>query len=327
MILQYPHSVNHDFPNRPMRTTFFKHESEISVSARNGTPCLAWENLGFFFGMKEGESMANAQPVSLIASPFPKVGEMPVIWGKEKDTRLAENHKAIVNLNSGKLYSIVSKDYRVIRHEEVIKEVEQAISDTIGLSNYEAITAFFNHGGRMRRTYRFKEIGVEVKKGDLINPELHLMNSYDKTWPFIILLGAFRVVCENGLVVSQKLLHLRRRHVYEIEQINVVEEVGTALKRFKQQAQQWKGWTEKRISPRAYSRALDFMTLGIKARKEVEKRISEEAEGFDPDGFPVLTVWGFYNILTWHISHNAVSLNHQVEMEGRLRTAYSQLIR
>jgi hypothetical protein len=48
----------------------------------------------------------------LIASPFPNVGEMPVSWWLGQENRLAENHKAIVDLDTGKLFSIVSKDYR-----------------------------------------------------------------------------------------------------------------------------------------------------------------------------------------------------------------------
>ena len=179
----------------------------------------------------------------------------------------------------------------------------------------------------MRRTYRFTEIGFEIRKGDVINPELHVFNSYDTSWPFIILLAAFRVICANGLVVCEEYLHLRKRHIYELGQINVVEEVGTALKRFNQQARQWKGLTEKKLTPRAYSKVLEAMRLGIKAREEVESRIFREADGIDPDGFPILTVWGFYNVLTWHISHNSVSLNHRVEMEGRLRAAISHLVR
>jgi hypothetical protein len=143
----------------------------------------------------------------------------------------------------------------------------------------------------------------------------------------MVLLGAFRIVCTNGLVVGQKFLHLRKRHLYEVGQINVAEEVGTALMRFNQQARQWKGWSEKKLTPKVYSKVLDTMNLGVKAKGEVESRVSMEADGFDPDGFPILTVWRFYNVLTWHITHNSVSLNHRVELEDRLRTAIIYLTR
>jgi hypothetical protein len=113
--------------------------------------------------------MEQDQTATLIVSPFPDVGEMPVSWCLGQENNLAKNHKAIVDLKTGRLFSIVSKDYRLIRHEE--------------------------------------------------------------------------------------------------------------------------------------------------------------ATGLDPDGFPIISVWEFYNLLTWHITYNAVSLNHRVEMESRLRAASINLMR
>jgi hypothetical protein len=271
--------------------------------------------------------MEHVQPPTLIPSPFPNVGEMPILWGRDKNTRRADNHKAIVDLDTDKLFSIVSKDYRIIRHEEAITEVEQELSGTKGLGEYEAITDFYNDGGRMRRTYRFKNIGIEIRKGDVINPDLHLFNSYDTKWPFVVSLGAFRVLCTNGLVVDERYLHLRKRHVYELGQIDIRDEVGTALERLKKQARQWKLWAGRILSPGAYTRTLDAMRLGVKAQEVVDSRVLEEAEDFDQDGFPIVTAWGLYNVLTWYISHHAVSLNHRVDMEGRLRAASIHLMR
>ena len=265
----------------------------------------------------------NCWQFDLLSCPFPDVGEQPVSWGEQKNPRTAKNFKAIVDMKTGKVFSIVSEDYRLIRHEEAITQVEQELSKTKGLGRYEAVTEFTNGGGRMRRTYRLPEISVKIRQGDEVNPELHLFNSYDLTWPFIIHLGALRVVCQNGLVMGQEFLHLRKRHIYELGQINVAEEVGKALERFNQQTQEWKGWTEKKLAPRAYSKVLEAMKLGLKAKDEIERRMIQEAAGFDPDGFPILTVWGFYNVLTWYSTHRAVSLNHKVEMEKRLRAALS----
>ena len=271
--------------------------------------------------------MPNIETVPMIASSFPNVAKMPVLWVKGQSTHPAQEHQAIVDLDTGKVFCVASNHYKLIRHETAIEQVESAIARRRDLGEYTVLTEFYNYGGRMRRIYRFLERGVEISRGDVVSPELIVLNSYDAAWPFVVLLGAFRIVCTNGLVVGQKFLHLRKRHIYELGQINVVEEVGTALKRFNQQARQWKGLTEKKLTPRAYSKVLEAMKLGIKAREEVESRIFREADGIDPDGFPILTVWGFYNVLTWHISHNSVSLNHRVELEDRLRTAIIYLTR
>ena len=62
------------------------------------------------------------------------------------------------------------------------------------------------------------------------------------------------------------------------------------------------------------------MKFGKKATSEIENRAAREAEGFTDNGFPIMSLWIFFNILTWYITHRAVSLNHRVEMERRLRS-------
>ena len=64
---------------------------------------------------------------------FPQIEEQPVMWGYHKEMHQAHKHKAIVDFNTGKLFSIVSKDYRLIRHEQAIDEIEEAIFKSCGI--------------------------------------------------------------------------------------------------------------------------------------------------------------------------------------------------
>jgi len=67
------------------------------------------------------------------------------------------------------------------------------------------------------------------------------------------------------------------------------------------------------------------MKFGRQASQEIDRRVSRESEGFDSTGVPIIAVWMFYNIITWYITHRAVSLNHRVEMERRLRSAMARV--
>jgi len=53
----------------------------------------------------------------------------------------------------------------------------------------------------------------------------------------------------------------------------------------------------------------------------IEERTAHETKDYTDKGFPIMNLWIFYNVLTWYITHRAVSLNHRVEMERRLRSA------
>ena len=251
---------------------------------------------------------------------FPEITEQPVMWGYYRDLHPAGRYKAIVDRDSGKLFSIVSKDYKVIRHEEAIDQIEEAIFQTPDFGEYKVTTEFFNDGGRMRQKYVFPDIFIEIAKNDVVNPELQLFNSYDTTWPLTVLLGAFRIVCTNGLVVGKKFLHLRKRHVYDFDRIKLHKQVSTALQRFELQGKEWKRWASRQLTKSIYTQVMTAMKFGKKATEEIKIRVAQEADEYDDDNdIPIMSLWIFFNILTWYISHRAVSLNHRVVMENRLR--------
>jgi len=122
-------------------------------------------------------------------------------------------------------------------------------------------------------------------------------------------------------VVGEKYLHFRKRHIYHLDKMDLKKQVSTALKKFNLQTNQWKKWTELRLTEKTYTKAMKAMKFGRKAIDEVKDRTTQEAEGFTDNEFPIMSLWIFYNILTWYITHHAVSLNHHVELERRLRTA------
>ena len=252
---------------------------------------------------------------------FPNIEEQPVMWGYFRDLHDADRHKAIVEQDTGKLFSIVSKDYKVIRHEQAIDELEDILYGSEDLGAFSVKTEFFNDGGRMRRSYGFEKEKVEIGPGDKVHPELLLYNSYDLTWPLIVLLGAFRFVCTNGLVIGKEFYQFRKRHVLELERMDFKPQVTTALARFKKQVETWKQWETRPLSLITYEKVMKAMKFGKKATETIEDRIDEDAEGFLIDGDPQPTVWTFYNLITWYITHRTVSLNHRVELENRLRRA------
>jgi len=264
---------------------------------------------------------------NLLESPFPAVVMQPVYWGKGPKVFRSGRYQAIVDEKTNKLFSVVSTDYKLVRHEEAIEEIEKAIRATPNLGGFEVTTDFYNDDGRMLREYIFQDHQILIQRGDLIKPKLQLFNSYDITWPFTVILGAYRLLCTNGLVIGEKLFHLKKRHVFHFETLNLVGEISTALKRFSKQAEEWKKWTDVPLSKRACGTILETMALGKNGEDEIHNTMDQEAAGFDGENFPLVSLWIFFNILTGYLTHRAASLNHRVAMEGRLRKAMADFRR
>jgi len=70
---------------------------------------------------------------------FPEVSEVPVSWG-EINLQQADKYKAIVNPEIGKVFSIVSKDYKLVRHEEAVNQIENELVKHPDLKNYRIRT-------------------------------------------------------------------------------------------------------------------------------------------------------------------------------------------
>lgn len=261
---------------------------------------------------------------ALLSSAFPMVAEQPVFCGSKAKSWTADNHKAIVDLATGKVFSIVSQDYRLIRHEDAIEFIEGAIQKNPELGAYITTTSFYNDGGRMLHAFRFPGISVQIDRGDSVSLELHLFNSYDMTWPVVVLLGAFRLVCANGLVIGKKYYQFRKRHVFRLEDIGLEANLERSIGRFTLQAKEWRKWAEIPMTMAVYDRVMRSMQFGVQAAGEIEERIWNE-NGYPQGNAPLVTLWAFYNVLTWYITHRVASLNRRVEVENKLRVTMGQI--
>jgi hypothetical protein len=256
------------------------------------------------------------QETCLLENPFPHVALTPVLWKDKNIEHKAEGYRAVIDKNTGKLFSVVSKHYRLIRHEEAIEEVEKAIGNHRNLGrSYIASTEFYNDGARMRRTYRFPNITVKIAQNDVVDLELHLFNSYDKIWPFIVILGGYRLVCSNGLVVGETYYNYRRRHVFDLA------DLSASINKFRTQAKKWTQWTEIPLTEKVFHEVIKSMKLGKNAVLEIQHQAAQQRVSNSERGIPLVSLWVFYNLITWYISFRTVSLNHRVEMENRLRSS------
>lgn len=242
--------------------------------------------------------------------------------------------KAIYNPETEEVFAICSDQYKLIKHEECMEQIEEVIARHPEYGNFERKIKLSNEGGRLRVTYRFPEVEVTVGQKDKINPTIEVFNSYDLSWRFQELFGAFRIICTNGLTVGEKLFHHKKRHMpdLDIEKVNKDLEIGMVA--LSDQAKIWEGWADRVIDIAAAEKAIKKLDLNKKETNLLEEE-KEVASGlsigdwklFTEHGYAdqmaaPMTLWIFYNIFTQFITHR-VNMNRRVMLEDRVRKIFT----
>lgn len=123
---------------------------------------------------------------------------------------------------------VVSKDYALVQHSDVLKVMSQALKEAkIEGSNVQAELKITEYGERMALSLRLpSEHNFDPGDGHPMALRLECWNSVDGSTRFRALMGWFRFVCSNGLVVGVTRSDLHRRHVGEFR----VEDIGVVLR-------------------------------------------------------------------------------------------------
>jgi hypothetical protein len=153
--------------------------------------------------------------------------------------------------------------------------------------------------------FRNNELVINGKDGDVVYPQILLTNSHDGKNAFTFTAGLFRMICENGLVVSDKEFeNMKIRHMgYDFEVLqetikSMVEKLPLtvdAMNRFKQVIL-------------GQDKALEF------AKKALETRFSEEEINRITINFNELLtptrpedkgddLWSVYNVVQEKLTH------------------------
>jgi len=144
-------------------------------------------------------------------------------------------HKFIIREDTNEVLSCMTNKYQLVSNQEVMDMTAPIIRQNEGVLTEESL---YGNGARTMWKWQFPKVKVEVTKGDVLNPEIIITNSYDGSAEVSAIAGAFRLVCTNGMVIGHKIGQSGIRHnvwndidnFYDIVQamINRTEEVFTS---------------------------------------------------------------------------------------------------
>jgi len=221
-----------------------------------------------------------------------EVYEFPVTEQELKTTDgLSVPNKAIVRTDTNRVLGVLGKDYRLVRHKDVLNDMEKAIPTE--MTNRKITLC--KSGAVMFAKYETPLIkAVEVRKGDIVKFGIEVFNSYDGTLPIGFMFVAMRLVCTNGMTIPKSIARICVRHIGNIDLINAKREFNNRLPLYMKTSDRWQEWAETTPSD---SNVDDFFnqTMGKRTKDIFETEYKATSDK---------SLWGLFNVLTYHNTHN-----------------------
>ena len=163
-------------------------------------------------------------------SPFFSVKRERLYRKDGNDTR----YDALYRRDDGSQLSVVSRDYKLITHRQVVDFVHHALSD-LDIKYKVDRSEIASNGAKMFHVIRFPDYKFNAagdgrgentaldgkKNKDEYIPTVTVKNSYDKTTGCDIDYGGYRAVCSNGLVVG---VRIEKIHIIHFGKEDVKEQ-------------------------------------------------------------------------------------------------------
>jgi hypothetical protein len=170
----------------------------------------------------------------------------PIFFGR-LDKRPVLGRKLMLDKNTGNQFDIVSDQYELVYHEEVLHNLLNAIPPEFGTPNIHA--TMFKDGARASFSAKFPELKDYEIKGSETEVEYRLKNSYDRSTYLNYSSGLNELVCTNGLrsfVVKDK---GRAKHIGQtINSFQLENRLKASLEDISNSHKIWLQWAETKIS-------------------------------------------------------------------------------
>jgi hypothetical protein len=145
---------------------------------------------------------------------------------------------------------VVSKDYVLVKHAEIIKSATKALrSFSIWPEEVGADLTITEYGERMSLSlYLPEKYTYDPGDGDKLAMRLEFVNSVDGSTRFRVMMGWFRFVCSNGLVVGVTQADIKRRHVGDLSLDDVGSVLSLGLEKAESDRENFRQWRQKTIT-------------------------------------------------------------------------------
>lgn len=99
----------------------------------------------------------------------------------------------------------MSKHYQMMDTRDLVEQIlELGMFELVSISVKKARKGSSANNGRGIHIVKLRAINAVDLNGELLKPEIVIMNSYDGSSTLKVYVGIYRIICENGLVIATK---------------------------------------------------------------------------------------------------------------------------
>lgn len=214
---------------------------------------------------------------------------------------------AVIRTDTNEPIGIVSNKYAVLRHAEVVEGFRSALEG----QNYTEKIRVLKNGAQLFAEYTLKDVQQEVERNDVIGMKFTAKNSYDGSTELQMNLGAVRLVCTNGMVVTRNVVEFSHKHIGNSIHLDVAEvrkNFAIMVGRFEQTIPHMQQMSRTKIDI-AMDQLFDPEKIKLPAYLLKEAELEYKKAGDK-------TVWGHYNALTFAITHK-IRNEDSVELQNQ----------
>lgn len=242
------------------------------------------------------------------------------------------NYKGIYNQSQGRLANVVSKNYQIIQHQDVV----DSLRETLQRLNLNIKGQIKHYKDTMDIRVVFKDRNDLIIKDDTHNGimlGIRVLNSYDKQTSFRLEMFGVRMFCDNGMILGKAINNVRSVtvHLGEIKTKDIIarttEKFVAEMINSSQKLQRYVSESmEDSVEWDLMLKLLEKLVLTEKHRKALIDQLGEKYLTRN------ISRWDLYNAFTTYTTHNEqlspyVETNLQNIAQDVLTISYKELIK
>lgn len=263
---------------------------------------------------------------------FPDACERGITQGVRKQ-KVIPGYKAITDRNTDRVFAIVKSGYNLQLHEDVISKMDELCHEFPEYGEPTREVWMSNHGGRMKTRWTFDAVDFEIGtlsngEPDIVHPTMETFCSYDTSLAQRTLVGGFRVVCTNGMVVGKVLGDYKRKHTTSLDLDMAKATLANGMRSYSEATKLWLSYADRNATIDEIN-CYDTIGFNKDEKLSVESGIKKEGKVLKWDDEDIekrvveINAWDLFNIYTAESSHRIKDVTRQTKVNDNIAKSFA----